>query len=599
MTTYRAPLDDVRFVLHDVLDAGRLAGLAGLQDATPDVVDAVLDQAARLAETVLFPLNQTGDAEGCTYDNGVVRTPAGFPQAYATYIAGGWTSVTADPCYGGQGLPALLNFVVDEFMTSANMALAMVPGLSHGAYHAIAAHGDDALKATYLPKLADGTWTGTMCLTEPQCGSDLGLIRSKAVPAGDGSFRISGTKIFITAGEHDLAETIVHLVLARLPDAPPGTRGVSMFLVPKHLPVDDGGATRPGARNGVVCTGIETKMGIHGSPTCTLVFDEATGWLVGAPHKGMRAMFTMMNDARLAVGIQGLGVGELAYQNALAYARERRQGRVPGGRADDGVAADPIIDHADIRRMLMTMKAQLEGGRALAYWTALHVDLASRHPDPARRRAADDLVALMTPVVKAHLTDLGQDIADLAIQVHGGYGYIRETGIEQLLRDARIARIYEGTNGIQALDLVGRKLGEGAGRLLRQVFHPIDAFLADHRDDPVAAPLTGPLAKAFGRLQLATGLIARTALKDPSEATAAAHDYLKLLGLVTVGWLWARMALAARAKAGGPGADARFLDAKVKTATFYMQHILPQAAAHAAAIAAGAGSVMALDADAF
>ncbi len=598
MTTYRAPLDDIRFVLRDVVGADQLPDLPGLEEATPDVIDAVLAEAARMSETVLFPLNQSGDAEGCVYDNGVVRTPAGFPEAYAKYAAGGWTAVTSDPRYGGQGLPALVNFVIDEIMISGNMAFTAVPGLSHGAYNAILQHADDGLKDLYLPKLSDGTWTGTMCLTEPQCGSDLGLIRAKAAPADDGTYRLSGTKIFITAGEHDMAENIVHLVLARLPDAPAGTRGISLFLVPKFLPAEENGAVRPGQRNGVLCMGIEHKMGLHASPTCTMTFNDATAWLVGAPHKGMRAMFTMMNVARLAVGMQGLGVAETAYQNARAYARERPQGRPLTGSGANGSAV-PIIEHADVRRMLMTMKAQVEGGRALAYWTALHVDVAMRHPDPAQRQAADDLVALMTPVVKAHLTDLGQEVADLAIQVHGGYGYVRDTGIEQLVRDVRIARIYEGTNGIQALDLVGRKLPEATGRLLRQAFHPIDAFLSQHAEDPAAASLVMPLAKAFGRLQRVTVGMAQAALADPTEGAAAAHDYLKLLGHVTIGYLWARMGLIAKSKAGGSDAEARFHNTKRKTAEFYLQRILPHASAHAAAIASGAGTVMAVEPEAF
>ena len=593
MTPYLAPLEDIRFVLAEIAELDRLAALPGLAEATPDVIHQVLDEAARMAETVLAPLNAPGDREGCRLANGVVTLPAGFREAYARYAAGGWTGVAADPEHGGGGLPALVNQIVDELMVSANMAFSTVPGLSHGAYHAIDLHGSAEQKALYLPKLASGDWTGTMCLTEPQCGTDLGLVRTRATPAGDGSVRLNGAKIWITAGEHDLADNIVHLVLARLPDAPAGTRGISLFVAPKFLPVPDGaGGWRPGARNGITCTGLEGKMGLAASPTCALAFDDATAWLVGEPHRGMRAMFAMMNQARLLVGIQGLGMAELAWQAARAFARERRQGRLPG--QPESVGPQPIIVHGDVRRMLARIRAQVEGCRAFAVWVGQHVDIALRAPDPGPRAAADDLVALMTPVLKAHLTDIGQEAADVAIQVHGGSGYVRATGVEQYLRDARIARIYEGTNGIQALDLVGRKLPEGSGRLLRRLFHPMTAFVAETQPlaaaDPVLAGILAPFANAVGRTQDVSLLLGQAAFADPIAATTAAHDYLKLLGIVTVGWMWARMALAAQRRLAA-GETSPFLEAKLATARFYMTHILPEMGTHTTAILAGPDSI--------
>ncbi|MEK0085938.1 acyl-CoA dehydrogenase C-terminal domain-containing protein [Benzoatithermus flavus] len=599
MHGYSTPLRDMRFVLHELLGAERLSGLPGYADATPETIDAVLEEAAKLAENVLAPLNRSGDEEGCVYENGVVRTPRGFKEAYARFREGGWTGVSAAPEHGGQGLPKLVNFVLEEMFSSANFAFAIYPGLSQGAYNAIQLHAEEGLQRIYLPKLADGSWSGTMCLTEPQCGTDLGLIHTRAVPAEDGSYRLTGTKIFISAGEHDLTSNIVHLVLARLPDAPTGTRGISLFVVPKFLPVRRNGGWEAGARNGVRCAGIEHKMGIKASSTCTMQFEDAVGWLVGEPHKGMRAMFTMMNGARLAVGLQGLAAAEAAYQKARAYARERLQGRSLKGAAMPGEPADPIIVHPDVRRNLLTIKAFVEGARALAYWVGYHLDLQARHPDPAERAAADDLAALMTPIVKAFLTDQGFTATNLAMQVFGGHGYIRETGVEQHVRDVRIAQIYEGANGIQALDLVGRKLGQNTGRLLRRFFHPMAAFLEEHGKDPTLAELLAPLARAFGRLQQATVLIAQKGLKDPEEAAAAASDYLQLFGYVALGWMWARMAVVAREKLPRANGEASFYDAKLQTAHFYMQRTLPHATAHFAALAAGKDSLMVLPADAF
>src|SRR3954452_14357899 len=599
MHGYRTPLRDMRFVLHELLAGEPVTALPGCEDFTPELIDSVLEQAARLAESELAPLNRSGDEEGCAYENGVVRTPRGFQAAYATFRAGGWTGVAAAPEWGGQGLPRLINPVLDEMFSSANFSFATYPGLSQGAFDALARHGDQRLKTIFLPRLADGSWSGTMCLTEPQCGTDLGLIRSKAVPAGDGSFRVDGTKIFISAGEHDLTENIVHLVLAKLPDARAGTRGISLFVVPKFLPEEENGGWGSGQRNGVRCSGIEHKMGIRASSTCTMQFEGAVGWLVGAPHQGMAAMFTMMNAARLAVGIQGLAAAGAAYQEARAYALDRRQGRSPKGPHCPDQPADPIIVHPDVRRNLLTIKAFVEGARALAYWVGLQLDRAERHPDPAERQAADDLAALMTPIIKAFLTDHGFAATNLAMQGFGGHGYIRETGMEQYVRDARIAQIYEGANGIQALDLVGRKLGQHVGRLLRHFFHPVAACLEEAARDPCLTDLASPLAKAFGRLQQATVLIAQQGQADPEAAAAAATDYLQLFGYVAIGYMWLCMAKLAQGCRPANDGDAGFYRAKVETARFYMQRRLPMANAHYLALSAGKESLMALAPEAF
>jgi len=600
MATYKAPLREMRFVLNELLDYESVAKLPGYEEATPDLVDAILEEGAKLCENELLPLNRSGDEEGCHYENGVVRTPKGFKQAYDTFREGGWTTLTCDPKYGGQGLPHAVGTAFTEMVCSTNLSFGTYPGLTHGAYNAVVLHGTDELKDLYLPKFTDGSWSGTMCLTEPQCGTDLGLIRTKALPNDDGSYAVTGTKIFITAGEHDLTENIVHLVLARLPDAPAGIGGISLFLVPKFLPKNEGGEVSAGAANGVRCGSIEHKMGIHASSTCVINFEDSKGWLIGEPHKGMRCMFTMMNAARLGVGLQGIGLAEVAYQNARDYAKERLQGRSVKGAKHPDKSADPIIVHPDVRRMLLDVKSKTEAARALAYQVAMELDTAHKHPDPDVRQAADDFVALMTPIVKAYFTDHGFEAANLGVQIYGGHGYIREHGVEQFVRDARITRLYEGANGIQALDLVGRKLGSHTGRLLRQFFHPVSAFLEAHMADKAMGEFVQPLAKAFARLQQATAWIAQQGMKDPEEGAAAATDYLKLFALVALGWMWARIAALALEKTnGGAGDDAAFYEAKLATARFYMARVLPETSSLATALQSGAKPLMALDEAAF
>lgn len=597
MPIYKAPLEDIGFVLNDVLDVGQIARLPGYEDATPDLVMTILEEAAKLCENELQPLNRSGDEEGCTYENGVVRTPKGFKEAYDRYVEGGWQGLSADPEYGGQGLPHTVSFVMEELMNGANMSFSMYPGLTHGAINAIKVHASDELKRRYLPKMIAGEWSGTMCLTEPHCGTDLGLIKTKAVPADDGSYRITGTKIFISAGEHDLTQNIIHLVLAKLPDAPAGTKGISLFIVPKFLPTED---NRPGPRNGVMCGAVEHKMGIKASATCVMNFDEATGWLVGEPHKGMRAMFTMMNAARLGVGMQGLGVATVAYQNAVAYAKDRLQGRSLGGTKAPEQPADPIIVHPDVRKNLMTAKAFTEGARALGYWVGMMIDVYEKHPDPKVRQEAEDFVALLTPVVKAYFTDAGFETAVTSQQMYGGHGYIREWGMEQFVRDARIAMIYEGANGIQALDLVGRKMPQNMGRLLRRFFHPMQAELAAAMEEPALIEFAGPLFKAFGKLQQATAVVAQKGMAKPDEAGAASTDYLRIFGLVAVGWMWLKMVKVAQQKAANDDtANGAFLDGKVKTARFFMQKMLPEVDYRFKSLMAGGKSLMDLDAAQF
>jgi len=592
MPTYRAPLADIRFVLEDLLDVGQLASLPGYADATPDVLVAVIEEAAKLCEDVLAPLNQPGDAEGCHYEQGAVRTPRGFRDAYSAFIHGGWPAMVAPPEFGGQGLPKISHVVLDELLCASNLSFSMYPLLGHGAVGALERWGDDELKRRFLPRLVDGSWAGTMCLTEPHAGTDLGMIRTRAVPAGDGAHLVTGTKIFISAGEHDLTDNIIHLVLARLPDAPPGTKGISLFLVPKRLPTDEGAAGSP---NGVTCGSIEHKMGIRANATCVMNFENARGWLVGEPHKGMRAMFTMMNGARLGVGMQGLGLAEVSYQNAVAYTRERLQGRSARGPAMPNAEADPIIVHPDVRRMLMTMKAHIEGMRALTYWVGTLIDVEERHPDAGRREEAADLVTLMTPVIKAFCTDLGFEMANLALQCFGGHGYIREYGMEQFVRDARIAQIYEGTNGVQAMDLLGRKVPEGDGRLVRRFVAIVERDLAAAAEHPTLVPIVERVRDAVERLERVTETTMARAAQNPDEIGAVAAEYLRLFGLVAVGWMWVRMAEIGESKAGSAGVAA----SKRSTAEFFVTKLLPETQSLAARIDAGAAPVMALDATAF
>ena len=595
MAVYKAPIKDIQFVLNEVIDVAKLAKLPGYEDATPDTIHAIVEEAAKLCENVLLPLNRTGDEEGCHYENGVVRTPKGFKEAYKQFAEGGWTGITCDPEFGGQGLPATVGFALQEMFTAANQAFAMYPGLSHGAYEALSRHGSEELKKRYLPKLADGTWSGTMCLTEPHCGTDLGMLRTKAEPQADGSYSITGTKIFISAGEHDLTENIVHLVLARLPDAPGGTKGISLFIVPKFLPKADGSV---GERNGIRCGALEHKMGIKANATCVMNLDGATGWLVGEANKGMTAMFVMMNAARLGVGMQGLGIAETAYQSAVAYARDRLQGRSLTGPKNANGPADPIIVHPDVRRMLMIQKSFTEGARALSLWVGMLIDEAHLHPDAATREAADDLIQMLTPIIKAYFTDMGSECANLAVQTWGGHGFIRENGVEQLVRDARITQLYEGTNGIQALDLVGRKLPMKGGRAAQRLLGEIGGFIAQHKADEKMKGFVEPLEKAMGRVQDSALFLMQNAMKNPDEAGGAATDLLRLMALTAMAYMWNRIVVAAH-KGLEAGNDNGFYEAKITTARFFMARVLPQTVSLNHQIKAGASTLMALPAEAF
>lgn len=585
MPVYKAPIRDFQFVLREFLPLSQHRDVVGFSDAL-DMANPVLEAGAQLCEEVLFPLNQVGDKEGLIYKDGTVTTPKGFKEAYKAYCEGGWPSFTCDPAYGGQGLPECLNMPIMEMACSSNLSFGLTPGLSHGAYNAIVRHATDELKTKYLPNIVTGEWSGVMCLTEPQAGTDLGLIRTKAEPAENGTYKITGGKIFISSGEHDMTSNIIHLVLARLPNAPKGIKGISLFLVPKFMVNDDGSL---GARNSLRCDGIEHKMGLTASPTCIMNYDGAIGWLVGEPNKGMRNMFTMMNAARLYVGIQGLGLAEVAYQNALAYARDRLQSRSITGAKAPEKAADPLTVHADIRRMILTMRAFTQGARALAMQTAFNIDLAHRHPDKQVQQDADDFVQLMTPIVKAYLTDMGSEVANLAVQVYGGYGYIKDYGVEQYVRDARIAQIYEGTNGIQSLDLVGRKLSMNNGRYLRAFFHPADAFITKYKDNPAMAEFIKPLAKHIGYLQQATIYTVTAGLRNPEDVAAGATEYLRLFSLVAFAFVWAQQAAIALEKRAS---EPTFYDEKLATARFYFAKVLPGTTSLLQSIVAGSASVM-------
>jgi len=597
MPLYKAPVDDALFLLNDVFHLDHYGNLPGFSDASPDVVEAVLREAAKFSEEVLTPLNRVGDKEGCKRAaDGSVSTPKGFKDAYKQIVEGGWIGISVPPEFGGQGLPATLTEIVNEFFCSANMAFAMYPGLTQGAIAALLTHASGQLKAKFLPKMIEGVWTGTMNLTEPHCGTDLGLLRSKAAKQADGSYKISGTKIFISAGEHDLSENIIHLVLARIEGAPAGTKGISLFVVPKFMVKDDGSLD---ASNAVTCGSIEEKMGIHGNSTCVMNYDGATGWLIGEENRGLNAMFTMMNEARLGVGVQGLALSEVAYQNAAAYAKGRLQGRSISGPKYPDKAADPIIVHPDVRRILMSIRAFNEAARALVMWTALKSDVAHRSDDENERQGADDHMGLLTPVIKGVLTDSGFANAVLAQQVFGGHGYIAEHGMEQFVRDARIAQIYEGANGIQALDLVGRKLGKDGGRAIMAFFNEVQTYLKERANSDAMNVYLKPLGQSLAHLQQASMWFVQNAMAKPDNAGAGSYDYMHLFGLVALGYMWCRIAEAALAKLPKANGSAARLNAKLVTARFFMDRMLPETATRLARIEAGAGSTMELSDDAF
>ena len=591
MTIYIPPVRDMQFALHDVLKLSQ-SGLPGHDDLDRDFTEAVLDAAGKLAAEVLAPLNAVGDRQGCRLENGVVRTPDGFDRAFQAMKDGGWTALDCDPEYGGQGMPYVLGVATGEMFVSANMAFNMYQGLTHGAYSAIHAHGTEEQKRTYLPRMVSCDWTGTMNLTEPHCGTDLGMLRTKAEPQADGSYLITGQKIFISAGDHDLAENVVHLVLAKAPGGGEGTRGISLFIVPKFLVNPDGSL---GERNAVSVGKLEEKMGIHGNATCVMNYDGAKGWLLGDLHKGMRAMFTMMNEARLGVGLQGYACAVPAYQNAVAYARDRLQGRAVAGAANPQGPADPLIVHPDIRRSLMDQKSFLEGARMLALWGAHLIDRGHLANDAD----AEGLVSLLTPVIKGFLTDKGFETAVLAQQVYGGHGYIEEWGMSQFVRDARITMIYEGANGVQALDLVGRKLAQDGGKHVMAFFEMVKAFCKQHGEGPVAADFIAPLKAASKDLQTAAMFFMERGMKNPNDALSGSYDFMHLFGHVSLGFMWAQMAVAAQAALDAGQGDAAFLKTKLATGRYYMKRQLPMTGTHLARIQSGAAPVMELEAEAF
>ncbi|MBJ6981111.1 MULTISPECIES: acyl-CoA dehydrogenase C-terminal domain-containing protein [unclassified Luteimonas] len=594
MSNYQAPIDDVRFVLNDVFNAQALFARLGFHDASADVVDAVLEEAARFTGSVLAPLNAVGDQQGCHHDptTGDVTTPDGFKAAYAQFIDAGWPGLTADPAFGGQGMPHMLGLSVNEMINAANLAWGNFPLLSHGAVMALERHGEDWQREVFLKPLVEGSWTGTMCLTEPHCGTDLGLLRTRAEPTADGAYAIHGTKIFITAGEHDFTDNIVHLVLARLPDAPPGPKGISLFVAPKLKVGRDGSI---GERNALRCGSIEHKMGIKGSATCVMNFDGAEAYLVGEKHGGLKAMFTMMNSARIGVGLQGLGLSERAYQNALRYARERLQSRSLSGAKFPDKPADPIIVHPDVRRMLLSIKSLVEGSRMLALQAASLLDIASHSSDPDERARAETLVGFLTPISKACQTEWGIENTYNALQCFGGHGYIVEHGMEQLARDARITTLYEGTTGIQAMDLIGRKTASSQGAGLKLFLAEVEAFCAAHADDADLGADVAILRAKAAEWSVLTRNVLQRAAANPEELGAASHDYLFYSGYVVLAYWWLRASAAAR----DSSRTQAFKDAKRETARFYFARILPRTLAHAEAMASGAASLMTLDADAF
>ncbi|WP_417492303.1 acyl-CoA dehydrogenase C-terminal domain-containing protein [Maricaulis sp.] len=594
-TPYRAPVRDQRFVLHDVLNIAQYGDLPGFADADTDTIDAILEEGGKFCEGVLAPLSHVGDVEGCVRDaDGNVKTPTGFKEAFKQMGEAGWTALSGDPEYGGQGLPHVLNLAVNEMVSAANMAFGMYPGLTLGAAAALHTGGSDEQKRLYLPKMIACQWGGTMNLTEPQCGTDLGMLRTKAVPQSDGTYKITGQKIWISSGEHDMAENIIHLVLARIEGAPEGVKGISLFVVPKFLPDADG---NPGTRNTLKCGGLEEKMGIHGNATCVMDYDEATGWLVGEENKGLKIMFVMMNEARLGVGLQGYALAEAAYQQSLGFALDRLQGRsLTGAKNPDG-PADPIIVHPDVRRMLMDQKSFVEAARCFGLWTALQGDLEEKASDPKVREKAGDYMALLTPVVKGYLTGKGFDMVSNGLQIHGGSGFTEEWGASQLLRDARITLIYEGTNGIQALDLVGRKLAMNGMRPIMSFFAELDAFVAAGGGES-EQPFIAAVADCKAKLEEATNWLVENGLKDFNNAGAASHDYLQLFGLTCLTYMWAKMVKVSAAKIAAGDSDPIYAN-KIKTGQYFIERWLPEGAMHLAKVKTGADAMMALAAEEF
>ncbi len=592
---YKAPVRDLTFILNEVLEIDRYANQPGFADVSPDLVGQILEQGAKFAEEVIAPLNRIGDQEGCKWDNGKVTGPTGWKEAYHAMVEAGWPALSALPEHGGQGMPAVVAMAIGQFTSAASAAFSMYPGLTAGAYWGLNANGSDEQKAMYLPKMAIGEWGGTMNLTEPQCGTDLGLIRTKAVPNGDGSYNITGQKIWISSGEHDFTDNIIHLVLARIEGAPEGIKGISLFVVPKVFVNEDGSL---GERNaGVQCAGLEHKMGIHGNATCVMAYENARGWLVGPENKGMAGMFVMMNEARLGTGLQGLSIGTAAYQAAVQFAHDRLQGRSLTGTKSPELPADSIMVHPDVRRMLLEAKAFVEGGQAFTLWTALQADL-QHSDDAAEAQKAHDYMGLITPVLKAYLTDKGFHVASLAMQVHGGSGYTEHFTASQYLRDARITMIYEGANGIQALDLVGRKLPANGGRAIMSWFADIDAFVAENGGEGPIKPYVDGLADAKKKLQEATMWLMQNGMQNPDNAGAASTDYLHVFGLTALAYMWAQMAKAAQAQVDAGTSDPYYAN-KLMTGRYFVERILPDTAAHLAKLKTGAEVLMQMPAEAF